>query len=244
MPSSTSGFTGNEIVSRVISFVGNNSSSFQTYVENTLPLAEFRYCSMHPWKFLYKPNLSLSVSNGTAEYDLTTGTLGYYMAAEDIHQIFDDTNGRVLRKVDLKDLRRLDPERNDGSSSDEVTMWAPLGDNRIVLYPPTFASATLKVDGWVSPTALTTLSNYPTIPFRYQEGFIEYVIAKALDRDNDDRAEAKKQEAMQLIMSDVRKDMTQKGSIDLPRVRSWAEANSDGVGGGNLESAYLNYLFS
>jgi hypothetical protein len=244
MPSSTLGFTGTEIVSRVISYVGNTSSVFQTYVENTLPLAEFRYCSMHPWKFLYKPNLSLSVVNGTDEYDLSVANIGYYMAAEDVHQIFDQTNGRVLAKSDLKDFRRLDPKHDDGSATDKVTMWAPLGDNRIILYPPTFASATLKIDGWISPGALTTLSNYPTIPFRYQEGFIEYVIAKALDRDNDDRAEAKKSEAMQLIMADVRKDMTQKGSVDLPRVRSWAEANVDGVGGADLQSLYLNYLFS
>lgn len=244
MPSSTTGFTGAEIVSRVVSFVGNVSSEFQTYVEQTLPLAEFRYCSMHPWKFLYKPNLSLAVVNGTDEYDLSVANLGYYMASEDVHQIFDQVNGRILRKIDLKDLRRLDPKHNDGSATDEVTMWAPLGDNRIILYPPTFASATLKIDGWISPGALTTLSNYPTVPFRYQEGFIDYVIAKALDRENDDRAAQKKEDALELIMADVRKDMTQKGSVDLPRVRSWAEANVDGVGGSDLSNLYFNYLFS
>lgn len=244
MPSSTSGFTGTEIVARVMNYVGNSSSDFQTYVEQTLPLAEFRYCSMHPWKFLYKPNLSLSVTNGTDEYNLSVANIGHYMASEDVQQIFDQTNGRVLRKVDLRDIRRMDPKHDDGSTTDQVTMWAPLGDNRIMFYPPSFATGTLKIDGWISPGALTDLSTYPTVPFRYQEGFIEYVIAMALDRENDDRASQKKQEAIQLIMSDVRKDMNQRGSIDLPRVRSWVEAAVDGSGGSDLQSLYLNYLFS
>jgi hypothetical protein len=199
---------------------------------------------MHPWKFLYKSNLSLSVTNGTDEYNLTTATIGFNMAAEDVHQIFDQTNGRVLRKVDIKDIRRLDPKHNDGSATDEVTMWAPLGDNRILLYPPTFASATLKIDGWISPGALTDLTTYPTVPFRFQEGFIDYVIGKCLQRENDDRADTHVQNTMGLIMADVRKDMTAKGDVDHPRVRSWAEANVDGVGGSDLSNLYFNYLFS
>lgn len=243
MPSSTSGFTGSEIVSRVISYVGNNTSAFQTYVEQTLPLAEFRFCKTHPWRFLYKQNLSLSCTSGTNEYSLASGTIGYYMAAEDVHNVVDATNGRVLKKVDLKDLRRLDPKTNDGSATDELTHWAPVSDNTIMVYPKTFANVTLKIDGWITPSALTTLSNYPTIPYRYQESFIEYVIAMALDRENDDRAATKKSEAMQLIMADVRDDLAGRGDVDHPRFRSWNESNVDGVGGADLEQFYLNSLF-
>jgi hypothetical protein len=241
MPSSTSGFSGTEIVSRVLSYVGNSKTDFQTYVEQTLPLAEFRFCKSHTWRFLNKQNLSLSCTSGTNEYALESGTIGYYMAAEDVETIFDDTNGVVLQKVTLQDLRRMDPKVDDGSSTGRITHWAPLSDNRIVVYPKTFANVTLKVDGKITPSALSTLSNYPTIPYRYQESFIEYVIALALDREDDDRAASKKSEAMQLILEDIRADVRAQGGTELPRLRSMSEA---ALASGDLEQDYLNYLFS
>lgn len=243
MPSSTTGFTGTEIVNRITAFIGNDKVDLRTYIEQSLPLAEFRFCKVHPWRFLFKKGLSLTVASGTNEYDLTVGTLGYYMSAEDIETISDETNGIVLKKVTLKDLRRLDPKVNDGSADDKLTYWAPLSDNRIMVYPKTFGVTTLKIDGKITPTALSTLTNYPTIPYRYQEGFIEYVLAMALKRENDDRADAVKAEAMNLIMEDVRDDLRSMGDVDQPRIRSAREADFDGIGGADLESVYINSLF-
>lgn len=242
MPSSTLGFTGTEIVNKVISYVGNTKSDFQSYVEQLLPLAEFRFCKMHDWRFLNKQNLPLTVVNGTSEYTLNTGTIGYYMAADDVETIWDNTNGRVLKKVTLKDLRRFDPKKDDGSATDQPTHWAPVEDNKVEIYPPQFAGQTLRVDGKITPSALTTLSNYPTIPYKYQESFIEYVIAMALDRENDDRASTKKAEAVELIKLDIKNDVSSKGDIDSPRLRSEREAAVDGVGGSS-EKDYFNYLF-
>lgn len=242
MPSSSTGFTGTEIVTRVVNFIGNTTNAFQTYVEQTLPLAEFRFCKIHPWKFLYKQNLPLACVSGTNEYELSIGNIGFYMAAEDVHTIFDSTNGLVLSKQDLKDIRRLDPKVDDGSATDDLTHWAPLSDNKILVYPKVFQAVTLRIDGWITPGALTTLSNYPTIPYKYQEAFIEYVIAMALDRDNDDRAAGKKSEALALIRQDILNDMRGSGDVDNPRVRSWNESNMDGTGS-DMESAYLNWLF-
>lgn len=243
MPSSSTGFSGTEIVNRVISYVGNNKTDFQTYVEQTLPLAEFRFCKMHNWRFLYKQNLSLTVSSGTNEYTLDSGSIGYYMAAEDVHTIFDPAQGIVLEKKDLKELRRMDSKNDDGSSTSDIDFWAPTSDNKIYLHPKTFQTTSLKIDGWITPTALTTLSNYPTIPFKYQESFIEYVMAMALDRENDDRAEAKKASAIELMRLDIRNDVQSRGDTDQPRVRSMAEAAVDGVGGEDAEQAWLNWLF-
>ncbi len=243
MPSDTLGFTGSEIVSRVTNYVGNTTSQFSTYVSQTLPLAEFRYCKMHNWRFLYKQHLPLPVTNGTNTYNLDASNIGFYMAAEDVNTIWDETNGRVLRKVDIKDIRRLDPKTDDGSNIDDLTHWAPLNDNQILLYPPQFKNVTLRVDGYVTPNALSTLSNYPTVPYRYQEGFIEYVMAMALDRENDDRAIAKRQSAVEMIMGDIRADQPQQGDIDMPRVRHWNEANVDGVGGADLANFYISWLF-
>lgn len=230
MPNSTSGFTGNEIASRVQSFVGNYSSSFLTYVQQTLPLAEFRFCKMHDWKFLKRTGLSLAITNGTAEYDLSVATIGFYMAASDVESIYDETNGIYLKKVDLNQIRRLDPQTDDGSSTDNPVLWAEVRDNRIRIWPPSIETGTLKIDGKVTPVALDNLANFPTIPYRYQESFIDYVIAMALERENDERAPGKKAEAMQLIRADIQDDMYNSGGNDEPRIKSMFEKRQDGIG--------------
>jgi hypothetical protein len=186
---------------------------------------------MHDWRFLHKTGLSLAVTNGTSEYSLTTGTVGFYMAASDVENIYDPASGIYLKKVDLNQLRRMDPQDDDGSSSDTPTMWAEIGDNRIRLWPPNVATGTLKIDGKITPSAFDNLASFPTIPYRYQESFIEYVIAMILDRENDNRAPAKKQEAMALIQADIRDDMANTGGNDEPRIRSMFEKANDGVGG-------------
>lgn len=244
MPSSSLGFSGNEIVARVVEYIGNTKSTFQTYVEQTLPLAEFRFCKMHNWRFLYKQNLSLTVVSGTAEYTLDSGTIGYYMAAEDVHTVYDQTQGIILDKKDLKEIRRLDPKSDGGTSNSDLEYWVPTSDNKILVWPSDeFRTTTLKLDGWITPSALTTLSNYPTIPFKYQESFIEYVMSLALDHENDDRADTKKSNAIQLMTADIRHDMAQRGDTDQARVRSMAEAAVDGIGGADSVQMWLNWLY-
>lgn len=243
LPSDIFGFTGNEIVSRVLAYIGNSTNDIQTYVENSLPLAEFRFSKVHDWDFLHKTALSFAVTNGVSEYDLTVASLGFYMAASDVESVYDETNGRVLRKMTLKDIRRLDPKNDDGDPDRMATHWAPIGDNRIKIYPPEIETGTLKIDGKITPSALSTLTNFPTIPYRYQESFIEYIIALALDRENDDRAAPKKQEAIELIRSDVQDDLMSQGDIHDPRIRNINEAAVEGIGGSDLQSLYLDSLF-
>lgn len=230
MPNATSGFTGNEIVSRVKAYIGNVSTSFTTYIEQTLPLAEFRFCKMHDWRFLKKIGLSLTVTNGQADYELSVANIGHYMAASDVESIYDETNGIYLKKVDLNQIRRLDPEDDDGSTTEKPALWAEVGDNKIRIWPPNIKTGTLKIDGKITPVALHNLANYPTVPYRYQESFIEYVLAMALDRENDDRAQSKKAEALGLIQSDIRDDMMNSGGNDEPRIKSQFEKMADGVG--------------
>jgi len=230
MPNSTSGFTGNEIVSRVQSYIGNYSQSFLTYLQQTLPIAEFRFCKMHDWRFLHKTNLSLAITNGTAEYDLSIANIGFYMAASDIENLFHPDSGIYLKKTDLNQIRRLDPQNDDGSSTEKPSLWAEVGDNRIVIWPPNVETGTLKLDGKITPVPLDNLANFPTVPYRYQESFIEYMIAMALDRENDDRAPAKKAEAMELIRRDIQDDMANTGGNDEPRIRSPFEKQADGIG--------------
>jgi predicted extracellular nuclease len=52
----------------------------------------------------------------------------------------------------------------------------------------------------------------------------------ALDRENDDRAASKKQEALVLIRQDIQADMQGLSEVENPRIKSLNEARYDGVG--------------
>lgn len=228
MPSSTSGFSGDEIITYVKGFVGNQSSEFQTFLTSLLPLMEFRYCKMHDWNFLQKQNLSLTVASGTNEYTLNAAAIGFEMPAAQVKSIYCPASGIYLKKVGLDEIRRMDPQSDDGNAQAHLTHWAESGDNKIVVYPPTFADTTLKVDGEITPSALLVTSNYPTIPFRYQDAFIQSVLATALGKENDDRATAFKQEAVALMKADIATDLAQRASGGDPRIKSQREQLLDG----------------
>jgi hypothetical protein len=234
LPSTTLGFSGSEIVALVQTYTGNASSDFQSYVSSILPLAEFRFCKLHDWNFLYKKDLRLTVATGTMDYQLSPTTLtdalgsGYTMAADDVKSIFSIANQIYLRKTSLDEIRRMDPGESDGNDGAKINYWCESGDNQITIYPPIFADTELRIDGKVTPTALLTLSNYPTIPFKYQESFIKYVIAMSLERENDDRSQQAMANALQAAKMDIQNDLASLGSTDEPRMRDLREQRLDG----------------
>jgi hypothetical protein len=243
MPDSTQGFSGSEIVDYVISYIGNESTEFRAVVTALLPMAEYRYCKAHDWKFLQRNNLPLTVASGTNEYTLNTAAITCEMKAEDVHSIYSPTSGIYLKRTTLEEIRRMDVKQDDGTTESDLTMWAPSGDNKIVVHPKVFADTELRIDGKCSPAALLTLSNYPTIPFRNQESFIKYVLAQAMERENDARADSVKQEAVAMIRQDVQDDMSNGGSsADEPRIKHYQEAGADGVGG-DLEALWIASMF-
>ena len=231
----TTGYTGNDIVSRVTNYVGNTSSSFRDYVRQTVPLAIFRFCKMHDWSFLRKTGLTLNTVTGQAEYDLSVANIGFLMASTDVEIIRAEVDGIVMKRVDLGQIRRFDAENADGSSNDSPSYWAIVGDNTIRIWPPTVKAMALKIDGKITPTVPDpdTMTSAVPIPYKYQESLIEYVIALALDRENDDRAPIKKQEAMALIRADILDDMRNLGDTENPRIKSLMEARFDGINGNN-----------
>lgn len=242
MPSSTNGLSGTEIIAHIQAYTGNTSANMTNFLTTALPLAEFRFCKAHDWAFLTKQNLSLTVSSGTAEYTLDSSSIGYYMAAKDVKNIFSVDGNCYLKKVELDEIRRFDPNQNDGSTIAYAQWWAPTGDNKILIYPQTFKDTALKIDGTITPTALLTLSNYPTIPFRYQDSFVEYMKAIALDRENDGRAIAQKQFSMELIKKDIQDDIGSDGDSSEPRIKAYNEQFLDGIGQ-NLDQLYTNWAF-
>jgi len=220
---SFTGFNYGQIKDMIVSYIGKapEDLEFQRYMRQMIVLAEMRYYKMHDWSFLRKTDLSLSISTGTSEYDLafTVGPKNYTMAANEVETIRFEADNLVLKRVMLDEIRRLDP--------------AVAGQNRIRVWPPTTKNGTLKIDGKILPvlpdpndTVVSNFDNqYPDIPIRFQEGFIEYVKALALDRENDDRALNKKQEALTLILQDIQSDL----EVD-DRIRSMEEFRYDGIG--------------
>lgn len=233
MPDSNLGFTGTEILARVVQYIGNDSDDFQAYITESLPLAEFRFLKLHDWSFLRQQNFTLPVVNGTDTYKLDGNTIteltgDQFIATHDIETIYDEENGIVLRKMELGQIRRIDPQNDDGGADDNPSIWAPVNNKEIRLYKPIFKNGTLKIDAKTKIASLTTLTNRLTIPYKFQESFINYVYAIALDRENDTRFAEKKQEAMFQIREDIQDDMSSEGDVLEPRIKDAREAALDG----------------
>lgn len=229
MPSPTYGLTGTEIQTHIKDYIGNQSDTFSSWLGIALAMAEFSFCKIHDWRFLTKANRSLTVASGTQYYYLDSGTVGYYIAASDVRSVWSEAGNKKLIQTTLETLRGMDPDTNDGSTTQYPTHWAPVEDNQIIIYPKTFAGVTLKIDGKATPTALFTLSNYPTIPIRYQPTFLEYVKAIALDRENDERASGQRAFVERLILKDIQDDMASLGDTEDPRIKSMIELQSQGL---------------
>jgi len=234
MPHDTNGFTVQEIVNHVSGFTGNWDSDFQTWLKDKIAMAQFRYCKLHDWSFLHRNGLDLSVEStdgSSSEYDLnfTINAVTYKMLATNVETIYSPEDDLVLERTDLSEMRRSDPNDDDGTLEAGPTAWAPMSDNRIKLWAPKFPARTLKVDGKINPSALHGVSAYPLIPYEYQEGFMDLILAVGLYHENDSRADKIKAGAFELIRQDVEADMQELSATTLPRIRHWREAAFDGV---------------
>lgn len=215
------GFSYADIKNHIITYIGNNSTEFADYVDDLILMAEHRYLKMHDWSFTYKTGLSLAVNSSQNEYLLNSSTIGHFMAATDVESIRSEVDNVYLLKIDLAQLRRLDAGMKYGSSLMPPIYWATAGDNKIHLWPSTMKTGVLKIDGKITPAL--DLTGSPTIPMRYQESFMEYIKALALDRENDDRASVKKAEALALVRQDIQDDMRNLGDAENPRIKSLNE---------------------
>ena len=231
------GFSAKQVIDHVENYVGNCSDEFTTYVTNLLNMAQFRYASMHDWAFLFKSGIDLNIVNGTTQYELNVASVGYNISADDVKSIYLPDPGKILRKTEVQLFRRIDPEVDDGGANDDPSHWAPVGDQRIEIYPPQFKNATLKIDAKILPTPVTDFTSEDpsadpaarlAIPYKYQESFIELVLAMVLDRENDDRATSKFQEARLKIREDIADDMSRLADTVDARLRHYREAGQEG----------------
>lgn len=234
----TYGFNAGQLKDRIENYIGKCSDEFYQYVEDSINLAQFRFCDLHDWEFLHQTGLTLSLVNGQDEYDLSVAAVGYNIPATDVKSIYDATNNRLLRKAELQTIRRFDPNENDGNDDADPTHWAPAGYQRIAIYPADFESVDVKLDAKVQPRPVTNFDPTAdpaadptarlTVPYRYQESFFEFVLAQVLDRENDDRATPKLQSARLMVREDIKADGRRNGDTTDPRIRHWREADLDG----------------
>lgn len=229
-----SGFTYAQIKEHIVKYIGNDSSEFADYVDDLIIMAEHRYFKMHDWSFTYRTNLALAVNPNSNQYFLNDGTIGAFMAAGDVETIRSDDDNVYLVKLELPQLRRLQIYNNDSAANVPPIYWAVAGDNKIQFWPDSPKASVLRIDGKITPPL--DLTGAPQIPMRYQEAFIEYIKALALDRENDDRASNKKIEALGLIRQDIQDDMRSLGDTENPRIKSHferprASLSSGGEGG-------------
>lgn len=239
------GFDGTEFIDRAVAFVGNTSDSFREFAAKSLPFAIQRYARFHDWSFLFKYNLALSVVEGTSEYDLNVANLGFKMDTDSVQTIYNPTNNCVIRKLDLTGYRANSYYFNDEAGAEPVTapsVWAEIGANRIILGPQLFETQELKIDGTIIPSNFSTAAAaydidtapdafdgvFPEIPFEYQEAFFEYFLALTLDRENDDRASAKKSLAADLVNKDIQHDLRRAGDQTGIRFKTIEELFYDG----------------
>jgi hypothetical protein len=232
------GYDGTEIIDRVVAFAGNKSGEFRDYVAKSLPFAIQRYAKMHDWSFLFQYNLALTVTEGTNEYILNVASIGFKMSTDNVSKIYATERSRQVVKRDITRLRDDRTFYNSaGAPAIGPKFWAEIGDSTIVFGPELFETQVLRVDGKVDTTAFETASAvwdlvsnpgaydgvFPEIPYKYQEAFVEYVTALALDRENDDRSSQKKGEALALVRRDISDDTRRSGDELSLRMHSLKE---------------------
>lgn len=227
------GLTGTDIKNHVIKYVGNGSADFETWIDVQLPLAEHRVLKLHDWSYLRFIDFTLPLVNGTRDYQLnstnvTELTTTQTIDPDSIETIHVPETGVVLRKMDKAALLRADPQEDDGSDGSDAQAWARLDDKTLRIYPPNFKNQTAFLNGRRQEASLTTLSNTLQIPYKYQNSFVRYIEALSLDRENDDRADVAKAEALNLIREDIDEDMKRTGDVTEPRIKDLREAAQDG----------------
>lgn len=227
------GLTGTDIKNHVIKYIGNDSKDFETWVDVEIPLAEHRILKLHDWSYLRFTDFTLTLVNGTKDYELNSTNVSELTTTQTIDPdsieiIHVPETGVTLRKMDKAQMIRFDPQEDDGSDGSDAQGWARLDHKTLRIYPPNFKNQTALLNGRRQEASLTTLSNTLQIPYKFQNSYIKYLEALALDRENDDRAISKKAESASLILEDMDNDMQRTGDVSEPRIKDLREAAQDG----------------
>ncbi len=187
------------VLDRAASLIGDDSTAFRTYAETALNNCLFYLWDIHDWEFKHKIGTFNTVS-GTESYNLATPTPDI-RSAQDIEVLYDKTNGRFLKKVDLKDIRKYNPQE---TSTSQPMSYAPWGTKTIYLHNNPDGIYVMKYLYTSKPTLPTAdandLETTCALPDYMHHVIDKMTMAEMLLYTDDSRYAAIKQEIEQLLI--------------------------------------------
>lgn len=120
--------TRGNILDRIENMLGDDDTDFRTYLETSFNHCLHMLFDAHDWEWKHKSGTVNTVA-GTESYNLRTPS-PTIRSAQDLECIWDKTNGRFLRKVDMRDIRKHYPKED---TSGQPYIYAPWGATTIFL---------------------------------------------------------------------------------------------------------------
>lgn len=121
--------TRGTMLDRIASIIGNDDTSFRTYLEGSFNNMLDALFDMHDWCFKGGVGTFNTVA-GTESYNLRTSSTDI-RSAQDVEVIWDKTNQRFLNPCELRDIRKTNPAQDQTSKPSSFARW---GANTIFLY--------------------------------------------------------------------------------------------------------------
>lgn len=126
--------TRGNILDRIEGILGDDDTDFRTYLETSFNHCLHMLFDAHDWEWKHKDDY-FNTTSTTEMYDLSSNALVHSGAADirsaqDIEVMWDKTNGRFIKKVDLRDIRKHYPKSDN---SGQPYVYAPWGAYKVFL---------------------------------------------------------------------------------------------------------------
>lgn len=196
----TSGFTCNELILQAIATKGRTASdlisdtTLRDQLLQGLSIIQMDYSGRNDWNFLHSKGTIPCIS-GTKEYTIS--------GLDKMEILYDKTNRRIIHPATNKTMTRDDPSETRTGTPEIYSRW---GDQTIILQPTPDTSYTIYYRAKILPTHLTSVSDYLTVPYKYQGTILHGLKAWFYDIVDDQRADRERQLFEQGIMQDWEKD--------------------------------------
>lgn len=228
-----------QLLAHVEAIFGDTSTNIDTHLQTALNNGLYYLWDAHDWNFKHKSSSFATVA-GTESYTLSTGTTDL-RSSQDIEVMYDSTNGLVLPKVDLKNIRKQYPKHD---SSGKPTRYAPWGSKTVFLDPKPDDAYTIKFLYLAKPTLPTQstddLETVCGLPDYIQPLLEEIVIGHAM-RYIDDNRYGQQQELIERVLLPRAIQADMKHLESGARIKFWEEETRNQF---NTYGDFLNFLYS
>lgn len=154
-----------EFYSRGFDYMEDSTAS-QTRAKRWLNQAYLELCEMYDWPFLE--------ASTTGTSNITISDLGKVLS------VIDSTNYTVVPYLDRREVLRIS---TDLTTTGVASVWYLEGSTTLKTYPVSTSTLTIR---YISvPTELSSSSDSPVVPARFQDLIVDGAVIKAY-KDNDD----------------------------------------------------------